>query len=135
MIGNYRFTTQIRCYDAPDHIFTEAQREVSIEDSIGCDMVQYWKAQKDTDDKATVYVNVLVVIDWPTAHQFLVEVKASDFFASDLEDFSKKIMGPIKRLLCKKIAEFVGDNKITKYTIGISQNGVLRLDTIGARAF
>jgi hypothetical protein len=34
MFDNYKSTTQIRCYDAPDHIFTEAQKELSIEDSI-----------------------------------------------------------------------------------------------------
>ena len=120
MIGNYKSTTQIRGYGAPDHIFTEAQRELSIEDSIGCDMVTYWKAQKAIDDKAKVIVTVLIVID-EKAPQFLATVNASNFFASELEDFSKEIMEPIKRRLCEKIAEFVGDNKITNYTISISQ--------------
>lgn len=120
MIGNYKSTTQIRGYGAPDHIFTEAQRELSIEDSIGCDMVTYWKAQKAIDDKAKVIVTVLIVID-EKAPQFLATVNASNFFASELEDFSKEIMAPIKRRLCEKITEFVGDNKITNYTISISQ--------------
>lgn len=120
MIGNYKSTTQIRCYGAADHIFTESQKELSIEDSIGCDIVSYWKAHKAVDDKAKVIVNVRVVID-EKAPQFLVEINASDFFASKLEDFSKEIMAPIKRQLCKKITEVVGDNKIKNYTIGISQ--------------
>jgi hypothetical protein len=83
-------------------------------------MVSYWKAQKDIDDKAKVIVNVLVVIDGKTP-QFLAEINASDFFASKLEDFCKKIMAPIKRQLCKKITELAGENKITNYTISISQ--------------
>lgn len=120
MIGSYKSITQIRCYGAPDHIFTEAQRELSIADSIGCDMVTYWKSQKAADDKAKVIVDVLIVID-EKAPRFLAEVNASDFFASELEDFCKKIMGPIKRQLCEKITEFAGDHKITNYTVAITQ--------------
>lgn len=120
MIGNYRSITQIRCYGTPDHIFTEAQGDLSIADSIGCEMVAYWKSHKAADDKANVIVEVLVVID-EKAPRFLVEVKANDFFESELEDFCKKIMGPIKRGLCEKITEIAGDHKITNYTITITQ--------------
>lgn len=120
MIGSYRSITQIRCYDTPDHIFTEDPGDLSIADSIGCEMITYWKLHKAADDKAKVIVEVLVVID-EKAPKFLVEVNASDFFASELEDFCKKIIGPIKRGLCEKITEVAGDHKITNYTISITQ--------------
>lgn len=120
MIDSYKTITQIRCYGTPDHIFTEAPGDLSIADSIGCEIVTYWKLHKAVDDKANVIVEVLVVID-EKAPKFLVEVNASDFFASELEDFCKKIMGPIKRGLCEKITEFAGDHKITNYTIAITQ--------------
>lgn len=120
MIGSYRSITQIRCYGSPDHIFTEAPDDLSIADSIGCEMVTYWKLHKAADDKAKIIVEVLVVID-EKAPRFLVEVNASDFFASELEDFCKKIMVPIKRGLCEKITEVAGDHKITNYTITITQ--------------
>jgi len=119
-IDSYKAITQIKCYEKPDHIFTEAQKELSIEDSIGCDMVSYWKAQNAADEKAKVIVDVLIVID-NKAPKFSAEFNASDFFVSDLEVFCTKIVGPTKRRLCKEIAEYVGDNKITHYTTAISQ--------------
>ena len=120
MIDSYKYITQIRCYGAPDNIFTEAQGDSSIADSIGCEMVTYWNLHKAADDNAKVIVEVLVVID-EKAPRFLVDVNASDFFASELEDFCKKIMVPIKRGLCEKITEIAGDHKITNYTIAITQ--------------
>lgn len=120
MRGNNKSIVQIKYYDTPDHIFTEAQRELSIEDSIGCDMVNYWKVQKAADNKAKVTVDVLIVID-NKAPKFSVELNASDFFASELEDFCKKIMGPAKRRLCEEITDLAGDHKITNYTISINQ--------------
>lgn len=120
MIDSYKSITQIRCYGTPDHIFTEDPGDLSIADSIGCEMVAYWKSHKAADDKAKVIVDVLVVID-ENASRFLVEINASDFFASELEDFCKKIIWPIKRGLCEKITEVAGDHKITNYTISITQ--------------
>lgn len=119
-IADRKSITQIKCHENPDHIFTEAWRELSIEDSIGCDMVTYWQKYKAADEKAKVTVDVLIVIN-NKAPKFSAEINASDFFVSDLEDFCKKIVGPTKRRLCKEIAEYVGDNKITHYTTAISQ--------------
>lgn len=120
MIGSYKSITQIRCYGTPDHIFTEASSELSIEDSIGCDMANYWKVQKAADDKAKVIVDVLIVID-NKAPKFSTEFNASDFFTSDLEDFCNKIMVPTKRRLCEEITELAGDHVIANFTVAIGQ--------------
>ena len=120
MINGNRSTVQIKCYGAPGHIFFEPRTELTIEDSIGCDMVSYWHAHKAADEKAKVTVDVLIVIDGK-APKFSAGFNASDFFVSNLEVFCKKIMGPTKRRLCEEIAKLAGENKITNFTVTIDQ--------------
>lgn len=120
MIGNDKSIVQIKCYGTPGHIFFEPRTALTIEDSIGCDMVSYWHAHKAADDKAKVTVDVLIAID-DKAPKVSAEFNASDFFVSILEVFCKKIMGPTKRRLCEEITELAGANKITNFTVAIDQ--------------